>query len=66
MERPQAMSNFWIILKTVAWVLMLEGVMEYFSMRHYNNIFRRVLVLLFDRDPAQPRVPDSWEEWYNS
>lgn len=66
MERPQAYANFWLILKTVGWVLMLEGVLEFFSVRHYNNVFRRVIVLLFDKDPAQPSLPEDWEEWYNS
>ncbi|KAK4667023.1 Rab geranylgeranyltransferase [Podospora pseudopauciseta] len=65
-EYYTAYANFWLILKTVGWVLMLEGVLEFFSVRHYNNVFRRVIVLLFDKDPAQPSLPEDWEEWYNS
>lgn len=66
MERPQTLPNLWLILKTIGWVIMLEGVLDFFSFRHYNNFFRQLLRLVLDRDPAQPRLPDSWEEWYNS
>lgn len=69
MERPpQMFANLWVIIQTVAWVIALEGVAEFFSERHYHHIFRRILLLLLDRDhdPAKPRVPDNWEEWYYS
>lgn len=53
-------------MQTVGWVLALEGVAEFFSDRHYHNMFRRILLLFLDHDPAKPRVPDNWEEWYYS
>lgn len=53
-------------MQTVAWVLALDGVAEFFSDRHYHNLFRRIILLFVDRDPAKPRVPDNWEEWYYS
>ena len=66
MERPQALPNLWLILKTIGWVIMLEGVLDYFSYRHYSTLFHQLVALLLGRDPARPRLPDSWEEWYNS
>jgi hypothetical protein len=66
MERPQTLPNLWLILKTIGWVIMLDGVLEYFSYRHYNTIFHQLLVVVLGHDPARPRLPDSWEEWYNS
>jgi hypothetical protein len=66
MERPQAFANLWLILRTVAWVMALEGVAEYFSDRHSHTLFRRLIYLFLDQDPATPRLPDNWEEWYNS
>ena len=66
MERPQALANLWLIVRTLGWVMALEGVADFFSDRHYHTIFRRLILLFVDRDPASPRVPDSWEEWYNS
>ncbi|KAJ4306816.1 Rab geranylgeranyltransferase [Collariella sp. IMI 366227] len=63
MERPQTLPNLWLILRVAGWLLMLEGVAEYFSYWHYTDLFRGVLVLLVGRDPARPRMPDSWEEW---
>ena len=66
MERPQALPNLWLILKTIGWLVMLEGVLDYFSYRHYSTLFHQLLVVIFGRDPARPRLPDSWEEWYNS
>ncbi len=66
MERPQALANLWIIIQTVGWVMALEGVADFFSDRHYHTLCRRLLLVFLDRDPARPRAPDSWEEWYNS
>lgn len=67
MERPpQMFANLWVVMQTVGWVLALEGVAEFFSDRHYHNMFRRLLLLFLDHDPAKPRVPDNWEEWYYS
>jgi hypothetical protein len=66
MERPQALANLWLIVQTVGWVMALEGVADFFSDRHYHTLFRRIILLFLDRDPASPRVPDSWEEWYYS
>lgn len=67
MERPpQMFANLWVIMQTLGWVLALEGVAEFFSDRHYHNMFRRILLLFLDHDPAKPRVPDNWEEWYYS
>jgi hypothetical protein len=64
MERPQALSNLWILVQTVAWIMALDGVAEFISERHSHNLFRRLVALFLDRDPARPRAPDSWEEWY--
>ncbi len=66
MERPQALHNLWIIVQTVGWVMALEGVAEFFSDRHGHALFRRLVHLFLERDPSRPRLPDSWEEWYNS
>lgn len=67
MERPQTtLANLWIIMQTIGWVLALDGVAEFFSDRHYHNMFRRILLIFVDHDPAKPRVPDNWEEWYYS
>jgi len=66
MERPQALANLWLIVRTLGWIMALEGVADFFSDRHYHTVVRRLLLLFVDRDPASPRVPDSWEEWYNS
>lgn len=64
MERPSALSNIWLIVQTVGWIMALEGVAEYFSERHYESLFRHLLVLALGCDPAKPRLPDNWEEWY--
>jgi hypothetical protein len=66
MEHPQTMSNLWVVLRFVAWVLALEGVAEFFGDRHSHAIFRRLVALFLGRDPASPRLPDNWEEWYYS
>lgn len=72
MERPQTFANTWIILQIIGFIVALEGVMEYFSDRHYHSLFRRFIILWYqsyrdgDDNPAQPRLPESWEEWYNS
>lgn len=67
MERASTrLANLWIIIQTVGWVLALEGVAEFFSERHYHNLLRRIVLLFFDRDPARPKAPDDWAEWYNS
>jgi hypothetical protein len=66
MERAQTLSNIWTIVQTLGWIMALDGVAEYFSERHTHALFRRLVALLLDRDPASPRLPDSWDEWYNS
>lgn len=67
MERPQTtLANIWTIMQTIGWVLALEGVAEFFSERHYHNTFRRLILIFLDHDPAKPRIPDDWEEWYYS
>ena len=72
MERPQTFANIWLILQTIGFIIALDGVAEYFSDRHYHNLFRRFILLYYqlvrglDGNPAQPRLPESWEEWYNS
>lgn len=72
MERPQTFTNLWLILQTIGFIIALEGVTEYFSDRHTYNIFRKLFLLFFylvgglEHDPAEPRIPESWEEWYNS
>ncbi|KKY32614.1 putative geranylgeranyl transferase type-2 subunit alpha [Diaporthe ampelina] len=45
------------------WNVRRRCVAEFFSDRHYHNMFRRILLLFLDHDPAKPRVPDNWEEW---
>jgi hypothetical protein len=66
MEPPQALPNLWIILRTIGWIMALEGVAEFFSDSHSFNLFRRLIYLFVERDPFLPRPPDNWEEWYNS
>jgi hypothetical protein len=72
MERPETFANLWLILQTIGFILALDGVAEYFSDRHYQGLFRKFLLLYYhfvrglDHDPAEPRLPESWEEWYNS
>lgn len=72
MERPQTFANIWLILQTVGFIIALDGVADYFSDRHYHSLFRRFILFTYqlvgghEGDPAQPRLPESWEEWYNS
>lgn len=72
MERPQTFANLWIILQTIGFIIALDGVAEYFTERHYQSLFRNLIVLYIravrgvDHDPAEPKLPESWEEWYNS
>ena len=66
MERAPQRANLWILVQTVAWIVALEGVAEFFSERHSHALFRRLVALLLDRDPFSPRLPDNWEEWYNA
>lgn len=69
MERAQAFINFGIVVQILAWVVSLDGVVQYLQFRHYYGVLRRMLAISLDRDPSIPRVPDSWEawrEWYNS
>ncbi len=69
MERAQALINFGTVVQILAWVLSLDGVVQFFQFRHYYTLLRRVVSIPLDRDPSIPRVPDSWEawtEWYNS
>jgi hypothetical protein len=66
MERPQTLANLWVIVKTLGYVLALEGVAEWFSDRHYHTTFRKFILFFLDRDPARPAIPHSWEEWYFS
>lgn len=72
MERPPTFANTWLILQIVDFVIALDGVAEYFSDSHYHNLFRRFILRYYhyvrglNHDPAEPRLPDSWEEWYNS
>jgi hypothetical protein len=71
MERPEALANTWLILQTVGFIIALDGVAEFFSSRHYHHLLRQCILLCYyfvglERDPAQPSLPESWEEWYNS
>jgi hypothetical protein len=66
MEHPQTMSNLWVIVRTIAWIMALEGVAEFIGDRHSHALFRRLVTALLERDPATPRLPDNWEELYNS
>jgi hypothetical protein len=66
MERPSALSNIWLIVQTFGWVMALEGVAEYFSERNYESLMRRLLAFALGCDPAKPKLPDNWEEWYYS
>jgi hypothetical protein len=66
MERPQALPNLWLIVRTVAWVMALEGVAEFLSDYHWHTLLRWLVDLAVERDPSKPRLPDNWAEWYNS
>jgi hypothetical protein len=72
MERPETFANLWLILQTIGFILALDGVAEYFSDRHYQGLLRKSLLFYYhfvhglNHDPAEPRPPESWEEWYNS
>ena len=71
MERPQTFANIWLILQTIGFIIALDGVADYVSGRHYHHLFRRFILLYYqliglEGDPAQPSLPESWEEWYNS
>ncbi len=72
MERPETFTNLWFILQTVGFIIALDGVADFFSERHYHSIFRRFIILYLnffcglEYDPAEPHLPESWEEWYNS
>lgn len=67
MERAPALSNLWLIVQTLGWIVALEGVAEFFAERHYESLARRLLVLFLGcHDPAKPALPDNWEEWYYS
>jgi hypothetical protein len=71
MERPQALANTWLIFQTIGFIIALDGVAEFFSVRHYHHLVRQSFLLGYyflglERDPAQPSLPESWEEWYNS
>lgn len=66
MERPSPLSNLWIIIQTLGWIIALEGVTEFFTERQYESALRTVVALLLGHDPAAPRLPDDWEEWYYS
>jgi hypothetical protein len=66
MERSQAMSNLWVLIQIIGWVIVLEGVAEFFGDRHSHALFRHFIATILPRDPASPRTPDNWEDWYNS
>lgn len=66
MERPSPLSNLWTIVQTVGWIMALEGVAEFFSEHHYQFALRGLIALFVGRDPARPKLPDDWAEWYNS
>jgi hypothetical protein len=74
MERPATFANLWLILQTIGFIIALDGMAEYFSDRHYHALIRRFVILYLQfmhgldgrGDPAQPRLPDSWEDWYNT
>jgi hypothetical protein len=72
MERPQTLANLWTIFQLIGWIIALESITQYLSDRHYHNVYRKLVLLYFqfagglEGDPAIPRPPDSWQEWYNS
>lgn len=71
MERPEALANAWLLLQTVGFIIALDGVAEFFSVRHYHHLIRQSILFFYyivglERDPARPSLPESWEEWYNS
>jgi hypothetical protein len=72
MERPQTLANTWLFLQILGFVFALDSLAQYFSDRHYQDIYRKFLLYYFyiarglDHDPARPEPPESWEEWYNS
>lgn len=66
MEHSPSVRNFWLCVQTIGWVVSLEGVVEFLTDRHSITLFRRAVAGILGRDPAVPRLPDSWEEWYNA
>lgn len=72
MERPQALATLWTLFQIVGWAIALDSVAQYFADRHYQSVFRKAVLLYFhfqrglEGDPAVPRPPESWEQWYNS
>lgn len=66
MERPSPLSNLWLIMQTVGWIMALEGVAEFFTERHYETVIRSLIAFFLGSDPAKPKLPDDWGEWYNS
>lgn len=66
MERATALPNVWILVQTLAWIITLDGVTEFFTERQSHIHLRRLLAEVLGRDPAAPRPPQSWKDWYNS
>lgn len=66
MERAATLSNIWTVVQTIAWIIALDGVTEYFTERQSHIQLRRLITEALGRDPAAPRPPPSWQEWYNS
>lgn len=56
MERPQALLNFWLVVKTALWVAVLGGLFEFISIRSNTVLVRRILAHLLGRDPAEPAI----------
>lgn len=66
MERAPAVPNVVYLLRIAAWVLLLEGVAEFYGSAHWHFLLRRLVALLTGGDPGRPRLPEDWAEWYNS
>jgi hypothetical protein len=60
------MLDVWQLVQTLGFVLALEGALDFVSDRHLTSCFRQLITAILDRDPAIPRLPDNWEEWYNN
>lgn len=66
MERPTPLTNFVLLVQALGLALVVDVVTEFWSAHHVHTVWRGLVVYLVGRDPARPRGPDDWQEWYNS
>lgn len=63
MERAQALLNLWRSVRIVVSVVVVGCVLEFVSDRHFTEALRALIAVGFGRDPATPKIPESWDEW---